>query len=61
MKIQDQIIVENKAVESLLPIHKAQLLTYLKLSNLKLGFLLQAISKPSIRFKIKADQGGQPQ
>jgi len=40
MKIQDQIIIENKTVESLLPIHKAQLLTYLKLANLKLGFLL---------------------
>jgi GxxExxY protein len=34
------IIVENKAVESLLPIHEAQLITYLKLSGCKIGFLL---------------------
>ena len=34
------LIIENKTVEKLLPIHEAQLLTYLKLSNLNLGFLL---------------------
>jgi len=34
------VIVENKAVEILRPIHQAQLLTYLKLSGCKLGFLL---------------------
>ena len=39
--IVDQlVIIENKAVESLLPIHQAQLLTYLKLSGCKIGFLL---------------------
>ena len=32
--------VENKAVDRLLPIHEAQLLTYLKLKNCQLGFLL---------------------
>jgi GxxExxY protein len=40
MIINDLIIIENKTVENLLPIHEAQLLTYLKLSNLNLGFLL---------------------
>ncbi|SPD74589.1 conserved hypothetical protein [uncultured Desulfobacterium sp.] len=40
MLINKFLIVENKAVEKLLPIHEAQLLTYLKLSNVKLGFLL---------------------
>ena len=40
MLINDLIIVENKTVEKLAPIHEAQLLTYLKLSKLKLGFLL---------------------
>jgi len=40
MLIEDSVIVENKAVESILPIHEAQLLTYLKLKKLKLGFLL---------------------
>jgi GxxExxY protein len=34
------LIVEVKAVESLAPIHKAQLLTYLKLTHLKLGLLI---------------------
>ena len=38
--VDDLIIIENKAVESLLPIHRAQLLTYLKLSGCKIGFLL---------------------
>ena len=38
--IARQLVVELKAVESLLPIHEAQLLTYLKLSNLNLGLLL---------------------
>ena len=40
MLINDCVIIENKTVDNLLPIHQAQLLTYLKLSNLKLGFLL---------------------
>ena len=40
MLIEDCIIVENKTVENLLPIHQAQLLTYLKLRNCHLGFLL---------------------
>ncbi len=38
--VDDLIIIENKTVESLLPIHQAQLLTYLKLSGCKIGFLL---------------------
>ena len=40
MLIDQTVIVENKTVEKLLPIHQAQLLTYLKLTHLKLGFLL---------------------
>ncbi len=34
------VIVENKAVDSVLPIHLAQLITYLKLKECKLGFLI---------------------
>jgi GxxExxY protein len=34
------IIVENKSVQELAPIHEAQLLTYLKLSERRLGFLV---------------------
>ncbi|HKJ37973.1 MAG TPA: GxxExxY protein [Anaerolineales bacterium] len=38
--VDDLIVIENKVVESLLSIHQAQLLTYLKLSGCKIGFLL---------------------
>jgi len=40
LRVEDKIIVENKAVDQILPIHQAQLLTYLKLSGCPLGFLL---------------------
>ena len=38
--VETQIIVELKAVESLLPIHEAQLLTYLRLAKKRLGLLI---------------------
>ena len=38
--INKLVIVENKAVESLLPVHEAQLLTYMKLTDCRIGFLL---------------------
>jgi GxxExxY protein len=38
--VQDRIIVELKAVDRLLPIHEAQLLTYLKLAQLEVGLLV---------------------
>jgi len=38
--VEEKLIVELKAVEQLLPIHEAQLLTYLKLSELTLGLLV---------------------
>jgi GxxExxY protein len=38
--VEDVVIVELKCVDALLPIHKAQLLTYLKLANKPLGLLL---------------------
>jgi GxxExxY protein len=38
--VQDQVIVELKAVDALMPIHEAQLLSYLKLSGLHLGLLI---------------------
>jgi GxxExxY protein len=40
MLVEDCIVVENKTVETVLPIHVAQLLTYLKMSGCRLGFLL---------------------
>lgn len=38
--VADAVVVELKAIDSLLPIHEAQLLTYLKLSNKRLGLLV---------------------
>ena len=38
--VENEIILELKSVEILQNIHKKQLLTYLKLSGLKLGFLI---------------------
>lgn len=38
--VERLVVVEHKTVEVLLPIHEAQLLTYLKLSGCHLGFLL---------------------
>ena len=38
--VENEIIIELKSVESLLPIHEAQLLTYLKLARVKQGFLI---------------------
>jgi GxxExxY protein len=38
--VEDRVIIEIKAVEELHPIHIAQLLTYLKLTNKKLGLLI---------------------
>ena len=38
--VQDTVLVELKAVERLLPIHESQVLTYLKLCNLRVGLLL---------------------
>jgi GxxExxY protein len=40
MLVDNCVIIENKTVEKILPIHEAQLLTYLKMKNCKLGFLL---------------------
>ncbi len=38
--VRDQLVVELKSVERLQPIHDAQLLTYLKLSGVRTGLLL---------------------
>ena len=38
--VDRKVIVELKAVDSLAPIHKAQLMTYLKLTGLKVGLLM---------------------
>jgi GxxExxY protein len=38
--VEDQVIIEVKAVEVLMPVHVAQILSYLKLSDKRLGFLI---------------------
>ncbi len=38
--VEDKVIIEIKSVENIAPVHKKQLLTYLKLTGLKLGLLV---------------------
>ena len=40
MVVENLVVVELKAVQAILPVHKAQLLSYLKLGHFKLGYLL---------------------
>jgi tRNA (guanine37-N1)-methyltransferase len=50
--VEDTILIELKAVETILPVHKAQTISYLKMSNLPLGFLINfntALIKDGIR------------
>jgi GxxExxY protein len=53
--VEDEIIVELKSVENILPVHEAQLVTYLKLSDKKLGLLINfnvTLLKDGIRRRI---------
>ena len=53
--VENAIVVELKAVETILPVHEVQLLTYLKLADKKLGFLINfnvSIIKIGIHRKI---------
>ncbi len=55
--LEDVIVIELKAVENLLPIHEAQLISYLKLSKKPVGLILNfnsVIMKDGIRRKINA-------
>ena len=38
--VEDKVIVELKSVEKLIPVHSKQLLTYMRLMNLPVGFLI---------------------
>ncbi len=38
--VENKVIIELKSVENLAPVHHKQLLTYLKLTNIKLGLLI---------------------
>jgi GxxExxY protein len=50
--VDSALVVELKAIEQLQPIHEAQLLTYLKLSGLKLGLLIN-FNVPMLKHGIK--------
>lgn len=53
--VEDDIILELKCVETLLPKHEVQTVTYLKLANKKLGYLMNfnvAIMKDGIKRKV---------
>lgn len=56
--VEDEIVLELKSVEGILPVHEAQLVTYLKLSGKKLGLLINfnvALLKDGIRRRINGD------
>ena len=50
--VEDRVIVELKAVERLLPVFEAQVLTYLKLTGKRLGLLIH-FNVPRIKDGIK--------
>ena len=53
--VENKIVVELKSVEKLLPVHEAQLLTYLKLGGWKLGIMFNfnvALLRNGIKRKV---------
>lgn len=50
--VEQRIIVEIKTVEKIMPVHEAQLLTYLKLSGLRVGLLLN-FNAATLRARVK--------
>lgn len=50
--VKNSVLVEVKAVETLLPIHRAQLLTYMRLTSISLGLLIN-FNVPVLRQGIK--------
>jgi GxxExxY protein len=56
--VEGKVIVELKSVERINPAHKKQLLTYLRLTGMKLGYLLnigEALTKDGITRTINGD------
>ena len=50
--VEEKVVVEVKAVERLIPVHEAQLLSYLKLGNRPVGLLLN-FHKPVLKNGLK--------
>lgn len=57
--VEDQVIVEIKSVEALAPVHKKQLLTYLRLADMRLGLLIN-FNVELIKDGIKRIANGMP-
>jgi GxxExxY protein len=58
LMVNDLIIVEFKSIETILPVHEAQLVSYLKLADKKLGLLINfnvTLLKDGIRRKINGN------
>jgi len=55
--VENEIIIELKAVEIVLPVHEVQLLTYMKLADKKLGYLIN-FNVPMIKEGIKRKING---
>jgi GxxExxY protein len=53
--VEDSIIIELKAAEHLIPAHEAQLLNYLKATQIEVGLLLNFGPKPDYKRKIFAN------
>jgi GxxExxY protein len=58
--VEDIVLVELKSVETLAPVHKKQILTYLKVSGLKLGLLIN-FGEPLIKDGIIRIANGMPE
>jgi len=50
--VENEIVIELKSVEEILPVHEAQLISYLKLADKRLGFLVN-FNVPLIKHGIK--------
>ena len=62
--VDQKVVLELKAIERLLPIHAAQLLSYLRLGNYQLGFLLNFNTvhlRDGIRRVVNRYQAGAPE
>lgn len=55
--VEKNIVIELKAVECLLPVHEVQVLTYMKLADFKLGYLIN-FNVPLIKEGIKRKING---
>jgi GxxExxY protein len=50
--VEERLVIELKTVEKILPIHEAQLLTYLRLSGIRTGLLVN-FNTPALRQGLK--------